>query len=209
MKTATSVLSVKLCAVCLFHFAAASAEPPKEAEMKNPGADETPERVVLDGVPKVRYFKDGMCPFALCLKVWTDFLGQDFSYNYILGTSGACFRMTWNFTEWDEGNMDLARLGPEPFRHAFRAVGLEHRFLLKKSWWPDATGDDIEMLGDKTAEATFRARIVQSIRGNQEKPSSQSRTMMSPLPCLSARFAALFLTFSMMESVYSYGRIPS
>ena len=133
--------------------------------MKNTGADATPGRVVLGDVPKVRYFKDGMCPFALSLKCLTDHIGEDYSYRYILGTSGACFRMTWNHTEWDEGNMDLGRLGPEPFRRGLRAVGLQHCFLLKRSWWPEATGDDIEVLGEgETAEAALRARIVQSIR---------------------------------------------
>ena len=161
---ASTILSGALCAACLFHFAMASAEPPKEAEMKNAGADEAPQRMVLDGVPKVRYFRDGMCPFALGLKCLTDFLGEDYFYGYILGASGACFRMAWNHTTWDCGNMDLGRLGPEPFRHGLRAVGLRHRFLLKKSWWPEAIGDDIELLDDKTAEAVLRARIVQSIR---------------------------------------------
>ena len=151
--------------VCLLHFVAVGAEPRKEAVMENSGADGIPRRVVLEDVPKVRYFKDGMCPFALSLKCLTDHMGEDYSYTYILGTSGACFRMTWNFTEWDEGNMDLGRLGPEPFRHGFRAVGLKHRFLLKGSWWPEATGDDIEMLpDDPTAEAVLRAQVVRSIR---------------------------------------------
>ena len=133
--------------------------------MTDARATQMPERIVLDGVPKVRYFKDGMCPFALCLKSCMDSLGEQYSYDYILGASGACFRMSWNHTKWDEGNMDLGRLGPEPFRRGLRAVGLEHRFLVKKSWWPDATGDDIDVLDDnKETEALFRKTIVASIR---------------------------------------------
>jgi len=154
-----------VCGVCLLQFGTVAAEQGRETEMQDAGADKAPKRVVLEDVGKVRYFKDGMCPFALSLKVCTDFLGQDYSYNYILGTSGACFRMSWNHQEWDEGNMDLGRLGPEPFRRGVRAVGFQHRFLVKKSWWPEVTGDDIDVLeGNRETEALFRERIVQSIR---------------------------------------------
>ena len=104
--------------------------------MADSATGNTPDRLVLDGVPKVRYMKDGMCPFALCLKSCVAHLGADVSYTAILGMSGACFRMNWNHTDWDQGNMDLGRLGPEPFRRGLHAVGLKHRFLLEKSWWP-------------------------------------------------------------------------
>jgi len=128
-------------------------------------ADMPPPRVVLEGVPKVRYFKDGICPFALALKSCTDFLGMDHSYNYVLATSGACFRMSWNVTRWDEGNMDVSQLGPEPMRQGLRAVGLKHRFLVRKTWWADAAGDDIERLPEgEEAEAVLRRRIIASIR---------------------------------------------
>jgi hypothetical protein len=136
--------------------------------MTDSGSGEAPERVVLDGVPKVRYLEDGLCPFALCLKSCTDYLGRDCSYNDILAASGACFRMSWNFTEWDEGNMDLGALGPEPFRRALRAVGLKHRFLLKKPWWPGAAGDDIEAMDDdQHTKAAFRREIVRSLRAGR------------------------------------------
>jgi len=102
----------------------------KEASMADSPTDQTPDRLVLDGVPEVRYLTDGLCPFALCLKSCLDYLGEECSYTYTLGMSGACFRVSWNTTEWDEGNMDLGRLGPEPFQHGLRAARLKHRFLL-------------------------------------------------------------------------------
>ena len=126
---------------------------------------QAPTRLILEGVPKVRYIQDGLCPFALCAKACVDFLGTGHTYGHILAASGACFRMSWNHTKWDEGNMDLGRLGPEPFRRGLRAVGLGHEFILKKSWWPDAKGNDIRAMDDnQTTEATFRAKIVESIR---------------------------------------------
>ena len=146
---------------------AIAASPAREVKMK-PAADAAGKRLVLEDVPKVRYFADGMCPFALCLKSCSDYLGGAYTYNYILGASGACFRMSWNHTQWDEGNMDLGRLGPEPFRRGFRAVGLKVRFLLRKSWWPGETGDDIARVAEtKRARADWRARIIESIRAGR------------------------------------------
>ena len=166
-----SIPPVLLMAVSMLFMLGATTHAPdrrKEAKMPEARADEHPKRLVLDGVPKVRYLKDGLCPFALCLKACTDYLRGEYSYGYILAASGACFRMSWNFTEWDEGNMDLGRLGPEPFRHGLRAVGLKHRFLLKESWWPAATGTDIETLPDgERAKSAFRRNIVQSIRSGK------------------------------------------
>ena len=146
----------------------ASAAEPKELKMANARADHPPPRVVLEGVPKVRYFKDGICPLPLAVKSCTDFLGMSHSYNYILATSGACFRMAWNHAEWDEGNMDTSHLGPEPTRQVLRAVGLKHRFLVKKTWWADATGDDVERLPEgEEAEAVLRRRIIASVRAGR------------------------------------------
>ena len=145
--------------------AAAHAAQPKEPKMAEARADQPPPRVVLEGVPKVRYFKDGICPLALAVKSCTDFLKMDHSYTHVLATSGACFRMAWNATRWDEGNMDTSHLGPEPMRQVLRAVGLKHRFLLKRTWWADAAGDDIERLPEgEEAEAALRRRIIASIR---------------------------------------------
>ena len=90
---ALSVTALSLCPT------ANAAHQREETKMTDARATEPPQRIVLDGVPKVRYFKDGMCPFALSLKCCMDFLGGGYSYDYILGTSGACFRMSWNYTE--------------------------------------------------------------------------------------------------------------
>lgn len=137
----------------------------KEPRMQGSRDDAAPSRLVLDGVPQVRYFKDGICPLALAVKSCTDFPGMNYSYNYVLATSGACFRMSWNYTRWDAGNMDTSHLGPEPMRQALRAVGLKHRFLVKKTWWADAVGDDIKRLPEgREAQAVLRRRIIASVR---------------------------------------------
>ena len=80
-----------------------AAEPPKEAGMAKLPNDQAPSRKVLEDVPKVRYIKDGLYPFALALKSCVDFLGGGYSYDYILGASGACVRMSWNCMTRSEG----------------------------------------------------------------------------------------------------------
>lgn len=122
-----------------------------------------PARLVLEGIPQPRYLQDGLLPFALCLKCCSDYLGNDYTYRHILGCSGACFRMSWNYRHWDGGNMDLGRLGAEPFRRGLQSVGLKGEFLVKPSWWADR-GDDIIVCEDNPqSEALFRQRIIHSI----------------------------------------------
>jgi hypothetical protein len=70
-----------------------------------------PDRVVLEGVPRVGYHVEGrrwayhFSPWAGCLSACMTFLGEPTSYHYIAGTSGMGFRMLWNSLEWDPGNV--------------------------------------------------------------------------------------------------------
>jgi hypothetical protein len=121
-------------------------------------------RKTLDGVPRFRYIKDGFNPFALCLKSCLTYLDNPRAYGQLVADSGACFRMAWNHTEWDEGNMDLAHLGPEPFRRGLQCAGYRPRFLVKPDWWQGLTADDIERVPDGAdGKRTMREAIVASI----------------------------------------------
>ncbi len=57
-------------------------------------------RVVLEGVERVSYGeKEGnyeLTPFPSCLKSCLAFLGENYPYEYSLGTSGLAFRLLWN-----------------------------------------------------------------------------------------------------------------
>lgn len=130
-------------------------------------ADE-PQRLLLPGIPKPRFNQDGYCPFTLCLQSCAEFLGRKYAYDYLLGAAGTCFRLTWDTRELGGGPMHLAILGPAPFRHGFAAAGLQPRFLVKRDWWPEATGLDLTRLEDnQETEATFRQRILRSLRGGK------------------------------------------
>lgn len=90
-----------------------------------------PARLVLERVPyigwdsnsNIGYYHITPFPFALwsCMK----FLGKDYSREYIMGASGAAFRLLWK-PGWDTNNVELRNMGKdgkEVFRRAFEAVG--------------------------------------------------------------------------------------
>ena len=112
-----------------------------------------PERSILEGVEKVGYHVDGryyFTPFAACLRACMAYLGQSYTYEYIMGMSGAAFRLMWNSTMWDGGNVDIVFMAEdmlEPVRRAFEATGHAFEHLDR----------------DRADEGTFRARIVESI----------------------------------------------
>ena len=127
-----------------------------------PAAAPAPRRVLA--VPGFRYIHDGLNPFTLCLKACLTFLGTPRTYGELLGGSGACFRMTWRHTAWDEGNMDLAHLGSAALRRGVQSAGYRPRFLVKPDWWRDETAPDLARVADDAAgQAALRAAIVASL----------------------------------------------
>jgi hypothetical protein len=113
-------------------------------------------RCILENVPKVGYHIDNQyyfTPFAACLRSCLAYFGEDYTYPYILGMSGASFRLMWNTKNWDGGNVDIMLMAEdpvEPIRRAFESVGYAFEMLDQKS----------------SDEGTFRTRIIESIRGN-------------------------------------------
>jgi len=121
-------------------------------------------RRVLDGVPGFRYVQDGLNPFALCLGSCLTHLGAPQPYGELVAYSGAAFRMAWNHTGWDEGNMDLSHLGPEPMRRGVQCAGYRPGFLVKPDWWQGQTADDIERVPDGAdGKRRMREAITASI----------------------------------------------
>lgn len=87
---------------------------------------------ILHGVPKVEYQSGECTPFASCLKSCLSYLGQEISYSYLMAASGASFRLRWNTTCWDGGNVDLLNIFDNPmeaFQHSFIAAGRNYRIL--------------------------------------------------------------------------------
>ena len=130
-----------------------------------PADKPAPRRAVLDGVPPARYGQPGYFPFGVCMASLLTYLGEEWTWQDIVGYSGAGFRMGWNYKEWDEGNMDLGILCSPPMRRGIQAFGYRPRFMVLASWWSEEKpGEDIELLPDDEAEARFREAIVRSIQ---------------------------------------------
>jgi len=141
-------------------------------------------RVVLEGVPRVNFYSGGnRCPedvpFPSCLRACLEFMGDsygcrnikenksnrqiDCAYVYIMGTSGAAFRLLWNSTKWDGGNVDIIFMAANPvetFRRAFESVGYEHKLFFQTSYAQRL----FLKQDDHYDEAFFRNRIIESIR---------------------------------------------
>jgi len=126
-----------------------------------------PARVVLEGVPRVGYGQiEGrweLTPFPSSLRACMEFLGENYSYDYIMGASGVAFRLLWNPKRWDPGQVDVMQMAPdrfEPLRRAFEAVGYAHEILGSR----DRGHDDYVSFGEYGGYDDFRSRIIESIR---------------------------------------------
>lgn len=142
---------------------------------------------VLEGVPRVSYERpDGgweFTPFASCLRSCMEFLGEDYTYEYIVATSGAAFRLMWAPHVWDFGNVDILWMAEdtlEPFRRAFEAVGYGYEVIAKSQADSDEKSSCVGAAGiirssaigvdGRTADkAGFKRCIIESIQ-NKGKP---------------------------------------
>lgn len=133
-----------------------------------------PARVVLKGVRRVGFgvLEENQdvesCPFPSCLSACLEFLGEDYGYStvvvegstwrennlyiYLLGTSGAAFRLSWK-PGWHLDNVEIVYMSDDPFApfdRAFEAVGYGYEVIFREE--------------GRDNEAHFRQRIVESIR---------------------------------------------
>ncbi len=87
---------------------------------------------VLYGVQKVEYQSEEYTPFPAALRSCLNYLGQDVRYAYLMAATGAAFRLRWNPSSWDAGNVDIMNVFADPeeaFVRGFRAVGRSFTFL--------------------------------------------------------------------------------
>ncbi len=82
--------------------------------------------VILYGVPKVEYGPGGCTPYPMCVRACANYLGQDVPYHYVMAASGAAFRLTWDTSSWNGGNVDIIFTFDDPlksYRTAMEALG--------------------------------------------------------------------------------------
>lgn len=104
---------------------------------------ETPElhqeESVLLGVPKVQYGPEGLTPFPCCLKACANYIGIDASYDDVMAASGAAFRLTWDETTWNLGNVDAMFTYADPvrvYRQGIEAIGCRFQLLWREKDTP-------------------------------------------------------------------------
>ncbi|SHO47415.1 helix-turn-helix transcriptional regulator [Anaerocolumna xylanovorans] len=101
--------------------------------MKSEQLKATEDSTVLYGVPRVGYGSyQGCTPYPICLKACANYLGEDIDYDYVMAVCGAAFRLTWDVTCWNAGNVDACftfdewekvyRLGIEGLGYGYEAI---------------------------------------------------------------------------------------
>jgi hypothetical protein len=149
-----------------------------------------PMRVILEGVPRVTFHAAPghdaeTVPFPSCLRACLDFMGegmgrktimfegktyqQNIAYTYLMGTSGAAFRLVWR-RGWHPDNVDIVLMAQdplEPYRRAFDSVGFEFEIVEEH----------------RADEAAFRQHIITQIR-DKNRPVLAFGVIGPPECCL-------------------------
>jgi hypothetical protein len=104
-----------------------------------------PDRVILEKVPYVGFdaARAGgtKSTYAVAaLEAALEGIGeQGYTYSYLMGVTGAAFRLAWNADRWDGGNISTLWMDDdplEPYRRAFRASGWVPELLGNPLWKP-------------------------------------------------------------------------
>lgn len=106
--------------------------PATEERMTNERIEKTGDACVLYGIRKIQFCAEECTPFPAALRSCLNYMGQEIRYPYLMAASGAAFRLRWNNSSWDPGNIDIMNVYAEPeeaFVRAFRAAGRSFTFL--------------------------------------------------------------------------------
>jgi len=104
--------------------------------MNSRSRHESETSVVLYGISKVEYCAEGCTPYPMCLKSCANYLGQDIDITFPMVSTGAAFRLTWDTTSWNAGNVDVMHTFDEPeevYRLGVEALGRDFDLLARAS----------------------------------------------------------------------------
>lgn len=90
------------------------------------------DMAILYGIPKVAYGVDGCTPFPMCICACAKYLGRPVSYSRAMVESGAAFRLTWDTSCWNGGNVDVILAYDDPskiYACGLRAMDCSFRML--------------------------------------------------------------------------------
>ena len=106
-----------------------------EVDNKMNNITRTKDSCILYGVPKVAYSFEECTPFCTAMKACLNYLGQQIDYAFIMAITGAAFRLRWNISCWDGGNVDIRNIYEdryEAFRRAFAGAGRSFRRITRE-----------------------------------------------------------------------------
>ncbi len=160
-------------------------------------------RKVLEKVPVVSYElhrgkrEKGLrrcpeiVPFPSCLRACLEYMGDDMGYKkinvhnmdwrldttyvYLMGTTGAAFRLSWK-PGWQPDNSVIAHISndpEEPFRRGLKSVGYNYEIIYRED--------------SKSNEKYLRKRIIESIR-DKNRPVIARGVLGPPEECIIAGF---------------------
>jgi len=92
--------------------------------------------IVLYGVSKVEYGAEGCTPYPMCLKSCANYLGQDVERDFTMVSTGAAFRLNWDTTSWNGGNVDVIHTFDNPetiYRLGVEALGREFNMITRNN----------------------------------------------------------------------------
>ncbi len=100
--------------------------------MNNQKKSSNGNSVVLYGISKVEYGANGCTPYPMCVKSCANYLGQDIGLDFAMVSTGAAFRLTWDTTSWNGGNVDVIHTYDDPeevYRLGIEALGRRFQIL--------------------------------------------------------------------------------
>lgn len=115
-------------------------------EMKSDNNNST----ILYGVAKVEYGVNGCTPYPMCLRSCANYLGQDLSIDFSMVSSGAAFRLTWDTSSWNGGNVDVIHTFDNPedvYKLGVEALGREFGIITRTN-----TPCDVKFLSSNSSD---------------------------------------------------------
>lgn len=120
---------------------------------------------ILYGISKVEYGSNGCTPFPMCVKSCANYLGQDIGIDFSMVASGAAYRLTWDTTSWNGGNVDVIHTFDDPeaiYKLGVEALGREFQIITRTN-----TSCDVKFSGRD--ESNNKNDFIHFIKDHIEK----------------------------------------
>ena len=108
-----------------------------EQNHKSAQSKTAPGSVVLYGVPKIHYGAfGGITPLPICMKAAANYMGIELDYADAIVNCGMAFRLNWNETCWDGGNVGDVWTFDDPskvFHCAIESLGCKYNLIGRAS----------------------------------------------------------------------------